>query len=248
MTSIAEPGRPLFGGSLTAAASVAAPGPPPPAAARQVVATRPVEGGRVLLGLAVLAGERLRAGAATPRAVATAVGLPVQAADEAAALTRRAGAVAARTRTRVAGLPGSRLLTDRVDRGRQRLARAGARATTRGRASLALGRADAVLFVRRAVDDGLRWAEGRAVPRLVDALVPHLVAEVVPRLIEGAIPQIRERVLPVVIEDLTADENVRELMVIQGRGVIGDTAEQLRSSTAQADDRVESAIRRLFGG
>ncbi|MFC7479260.1 hypothetical protein ACFQX7_03175 [Luedemannella flava] len=145
-------------------------------------------------------------------------------------------------------LPGSRLVADRMARGQERLAAARGRATARGRASLALGRADAIVFVRRTVDDGLRWAEGQAVPRIVDALVPHLVAEVVPRLIDGAIPQIRERVLPVVIEDLTADEGVRDLMVAQGRGVIGDTAEQLRESTAQADDRVESAIRRLFGG
>jgi hypothetical protein len=34
-------------------------------------------------------------------------------------------------------------------------------------------------------------------------------------------------------------------MVEQGRGVVGEAAEHLRSTTASADDRVESAFRRL---
>jgi hypothetical protein len=135
-----------------------------------------------------------------------------------------------------------------VARGREQVAAASLRATARGRASVAAGRADAVVFVQRAVDDGLRWAEARAVPRMDGALEPHLVAEVVPKLIDRALPQVRDRVLPIVIEDLTTDEAVRDLVVEQGRGVLGETAEQLRSSTAEADDRVESAIRRLFGG
>jgi hypothetical protein len=70
---------------------------------------------------------------------------------------------------------------------------------------------------------------------------------VVPRVIEGALPEIRRRVIPVVIEDLTADPRVRDLVVEQGRGVIGDTAVQLRNGTAAADDRVEKAYRRVFG-
>jgi hypothetical protein len=211
--------------------------------------TRP---GRVLLGLAVLAGERLRAGAGTPDRVATAVGLVERAAEEAGALARRAATPPARLVVRtgegLSRLPGVRLVAKPVARGREKMAAATARATVRGRASVAAGRADALVFVRRAVDDGLSWAEGQAVPHIVDALVPHLVAEVVPRIIDGTMPRIRAEVLPVVIGDLTADESVRDLVVTQGRGVIGDTAEQLRSSTAEADDRVESVIRRLFGG
>ena len=75
--------------------------------------------------------------------------------------------------------------------------------------------------------------------------MPHLVHEVMPRLIDGAMPEIRTRVLPVVIEDLTKDPRVRDLVVAQGGGVVGEAAQQLRSTTATADDRSSPAFRRL---
>jgi hypothetical protein len=55
-------------------------------------------------------------------------------------------------------------------------------------------------------------------------------------------------VLPVVIDDLTSDPRVRNLVVEQSRGVLGDAAAQVRTGTAEADDRVEAAVRRIFGG
>jgi hypothetical protein len=110
---------------------------------------------------------------------------------------------------------------------------------------VALGRSDASAFIQTNVADAIGWAQAKAVPQIVDGLVPHLVDEVVPRLIEGAMPEIRNRVLPIVIEDLTSDPQVRELVVEQGRGVVGEAAQQLRASTASADERLESAFRRL---
>ena len=50
---------------------------------------------------------------------------------------------------------------------------------------------------------------------------------------------------PAVIDDLTHSPQVRELMLEQGRGVVGEAAQHLRSSTAAADDKLESAFRRL---
>ncbi|HET6212628.1 MAG TPA: hypothetical protein VFE14_07115 [Micromonosporaceae bacterium] len=58
---------------------------------------------------------------------------------------------------------------------------------------------------------------------------------------------VRAKVLPVLIEDLAADPRIRDLVVEQSRGMLDDAAEQLRSSTETADDRVESAFRRLLG-
>ena len=119
-------------------------------------------------------------------------------------------------------------------------------ARMRGQITVAAGRADARTFVQSTVDDGIGWAQADAVPRIVDGLVPQLVDEVVPRIIEGVMPEIRARVLPVVIEDLTNEPKLRELILEQSRSVIGDAADQLRTSTASADDRVESAFRRLI--
>jgi hypothetical protein len=125
------------------------------------------------------------------------------------------------------------------------LRRVAGEARKRGETAVAAGRADASAFLQANVADGIAWAQARAVPQIVDGLVPHLVDKVVPRLIDGAMPEIRSRVLPIVIEDLTKDPRVRDLVVEQGRGVVGEAAQQLRTTTATADDRVESAFRRL---
>src|SRR5215475_11123836 len=97
-------------------------------------------------------------------------------------------------------------------RTRARFGRALVEARNAGRATIAAGREDATAFVRSSVADGMAWAETQAVPRIVDSLVPHLVDSVVPRLIDGVMPEIRETVLPAVIDDLTNDPRVRELV------------------------------------
>jgi hypothetical protein len=118
-------------------------------------------------------------------------------------------------------------------------------ARRRGAQTVAAGRAEASALVQSTVTDGLAWAQAQAVPQIVDGLVPHLVDEVVPRLIDGVMPEVRERVLPVIIDDLTHDPQVRDLVLEQGRGVVGDAALHLRTTTSSADDRVESAFRKL---
>jgi hypothetical protein len=202
---------------------------------------------RTALGLAVLAGEKLGAQAPYHGGVATALGLLKQGSTAARRAADRFGSTSRRTAERaghgVARLSGVAVPKALLGRARGRLADA----ERTGRATVAASREDAVLFLRAAVDNGVSWAQVQVVPKLVDGLVPHLVAEVVPRIIEGAIPEIRGRVLPVVIEDLTEDPRVRELVLEQSWGAVGEAAERLRTSTSTADDRVESAFHRLIG-
>jgi hypothetical protein len=60
-------------------------------------------------------------------------------------------------------------------------------------------------------------------------------------------PEIRDHVLPVIIDDLAHDPRVRDLVLEQSKGSMGEAAHNVRSATAQADDRIEHAFRRLVG-
>jgi hypothetical protein len=206
--------------------------------------------GRMVLGLASLAAERLRGGAPHSAALVTGVGLVQESAAGARDLARRmlepAARLAADAADRANLLPGADRPLRTLERSRSRLAAMMARARRRGEATVAAGRADAQAFVKSSVADTLSWAQARAVPQLVDGLVPHLVDEVVPKILEGTLPEIRARVLPAVIDDLANSPQVRELVLEQGRGVVDEAAVNLRSTTASADDRVESAFRRLI--
>jgi hypothetical protein len=84
-------------------------------------------------------------------------------------------------------------------------------------------------------------------PQVIDGLVPHLISDVMPRLIDGALPEIKARVIPVLIDDLANDPQVRELILAQSRGVLGQVTEQVRAGTTRADDRFEAAAHRAFG-
>lgn len=92
----------------------------------------------------------------------------------------------------------------------------------------------------------LQWAETALIPKIIDDLMPYLVASVVPRIIDGVLPYIRAQVLPAVIDDLTESPQLRELITEQSRDVVADAATDLRDSTAAADDRLESSVRRLL--
>jgi hypothetical protein len=119
-------------------------------------------------------------------------------------------------------------------------------AGTRGRVSIAASRDAAARTLRGAMEDSITWADANIVPRMIDDLMPYLVNSVIPRIIDGAMPQIRQKVIPVVIDDLTADPRIRELITEQGRGVLDDAADELRSTSASADDAVEASFRKLF--
>jgi hypothetical protein len=205
--------------------------------------------GRLVFGLAMLAAERVRPGAGANPALLTGAGLVAQAAADAGALARRVlrppTRMAAFTAAMAGSLPGADLPRRSLARSRDALRRVTDDARERGAATVAAGRADASAFLRTGVHDGITWAQHTGVPQMLDGLLPHLIDEVMPRLIDGALPEIRTRVLPIVIEDLTKDPRVHDLVMEQGRGVMGDAAQQLRASTATADERVESAFRRL---
>jgi hypothetical protein len=191
---------------------------------------------RLALGMAVLAAERLRPGSPASDAFATGVGLLQQTAAEARTLVRRVMRppvrFASRTVDIASYLSGSDSPRRSLSRSREIIGRVVSEARRRGEATVAAGRADATAFVEANVNDGIAWAQTRVVPRLID----------------GALPEIRARILPVVIEDLTNDPRVRELVLEQSEGVVNEATQHLRSTTAAADNRVESAFRRFVHG
>jgi hypothetical protein len=208
---------------------------------------------RLALGAVMLTSERLGVADQTRAGLATATGVVERAATGARELVERAhGAVDLVTLSGAAAAERARdvpsALLQPVVRRRAAVRDWVAQARRRGAATLDASRAEALAVVQANVEDGIAWAQDNVVPRVVDGLVPHLVAEVVPRIIDGVLPEIRARVLPVVIQDLTDDPRIRELVVEQGRSVLGDAADQLRTGTATADDRVETGFRRMFGG
>lgn len=209
----------------------------------------PTHPGRMAVGMATLAAERLRNGASPSAAFVTGVGLVQLTADRAQGLARRMARPPSRLARQAAGiaarLPGASGRRISITRYRQRLSKLVSEARTRGQETVADGRADASAFVQAGISDTIAWAQSQVVPQIVDGLVPHLVDSVVPRLLEGAMPEIRAQVLPIVIDDLTHSPQLRELMLEQGRGVVGEAAMHVRTTTASADDRVESAFRRL---
>jgi hypothetical protein len=191
---------------------------------------------RLALGMAVLAAERLRPGSPANDAFATGVGLLQHTAAEARTLVRRvmrpSMRIASRTVDIASYLSGSDSPRRSLSRSREIIGRVVSEARRRGEATVAAGRADATAFVEANVNDGIAWAQTRVVPRLID----------------GALPEIRARILPVVIEDLTNDPRVRELVLEQSEGVVNEATQHLRSTTAAADNRVESAFRRFVHG
>lgn len=223
--------------------------PWPPVARPPQNRSRPAE---LALGVTVLAAERLPAGARTNRALATGVGLLQQTvAETRLAAERMSGlpvSLAARTVNWFSGAPDSAAHGGALVRSRDRMGRIAADARQRGKATVDTARADAAVSLRASVDDGIAWTVAHVVPRIVDDMMPYLVDDVMPRIIEGAMPQIRTRVLPVVIDDLSHDPRIRDLVLEQSRGTAGEAAQQVRATTADADDRVEAAYRRLRHG
>ena len=49
-----------------------------------------------------------------------------------------------------------------------------------------------------------------------------------------------------IVDDLAHDPNIRTMISEQSQGVVTDATEELRETSAEADDRVELAFRRLF--
>lgn len=187
--------------------------------------------GRLALGATVLAGERLRLfEKPVPRTLAVLVGVAGQGRDTARGVLRRAG----ETARRIAPRPPERV--------REFLEETRAR----GDRTIRIGRLEARGWLVRTVDDSIRWAERKVISRVVDDMTPHIVNNVVPKILDGALPQIRNRVVPVIIEDLSGDDRIRTVLAEQSHGIITEATDELRETSARADDRLESSFRKLF--
>jgi hypothetical protein len=204
------------------------------------------------LGMAVLAAERLPAGVPTSRAIAVGVGFLQQTVAEARLAAERVSSLpvslASRSASWISGVPESAARGGALARSRDRMQRIAADARQRGQATVDTARVDVEVSLRAGVDDGIAWTVAQVVPRIVDDMMPYLVDHVMPQIIEGAMPQIRTRVRPVVMDDLSHDPRIRDLVLEQSRGMAGEAAQQVRATTADADDRVEAAYRRLRHG
>lgn len=191
---------------------------------------------KVAVGMWTLASRQV---GRTGDSLALPLGLAAMAAQRA-----REAATAVQPRVAAAGRRVERmpLLGKRARRGREALAGLLASARARGRSMLAEDGAVAQRFVRTSVDDAVGWARANVVPDVVADVTAML-----PAIIDRALPEIRARVLPVLIDDLTTDPRIRQLIAEQGRGALGEAHEHLHTTTAYADDQVESAVRRLLG-
>jgi len=208
-------------GPAGGAAGVMGDGGPAPDAATATVAgfRRPrINLTRLAVGTAVIASEQVRGGARTVGGRAAAVMLGLAAEAK-----------------------------DRTDRARVRLIEVIDDAERRGQATIDARRDGATFLVDASIDDAMAWAQVKVLPRFIDDLVPYLISDVMPKLIDGALPEIRDRVVPVIIGDLTTDERVQELILAQSRGLLGQIADQLRTNSTRADDRLEAAAHRVVG-
>jgi hypothetical protein len=182
---------------------------------------------RLALGTAVLTAERLagRASASSPFAIA--VGLADQGRKSARSAAKR--------------LTSMRLKAPAIDL-RQVLHDAGAR----GAIAMSRSRRDAEATLRSVMDNSFDWAEQKVVPKVVEEMMPQIVNNIVPKILDGVMPQIRTKVLPVIIDDLAHDPNVRTMITEQSQSAMADATLELRETSADADDRLEIAFRRLF--
>jgi hypothetical protein len=177
-----------------------------------------------------------------PRLLAAGLGAALQAADALVELGAE-GASAAAVRGRAA--------VDVADRAYRGAARRGDLAVRRlaqdtaGRVERAAN--DASAQVGRAADAAAGWTERQVVRRVARSLTPYLIDELVPEVIDGVLPKIRTDVVPVVVEDLAGDARIRAMVAQQSRGMLTWSVTEVRRASAEADDRVETSLRRLLG-
>jgi hypothetical protein len=91
------------------------------------------------------------------------------------------------------------------------------------------------------------WTNRQVVQRVAESMKPYLIDEFVPEVIDGVLPKIRADVVPVVIEDLTNDERIQELVAAQSKDMLSRGVDEARHASAEADDRVEASVRKLLG-
>ncbi len=182
---------------------------------------------RIALGTAVLTAERLAGRTSASSPVAIAVGL----ADQGRTSARNAAKRLTSVRLKAPTLDLKQMLHD---------------AGARGAIAMSRSRREAEAALRSAMDNSFGWAEQKVVPKVVEDLMPQIVNDIVPKIIDGVMPQIRTKVVPVIVDDLAQDPKVRTMITEQSQSVVTDATEELRETSAEADDRVELAFRRLF--
>ena len=168
---------------------------------------------------------------AIPRLVAAGVGVALEAVD---ALTELGVETVQATVTR------ARAVEREVDRRYHQAARRG---------DEAIGHAVHALAARldRAADSAAAWTDREIVRRVAESMKPYLVDDLVPQVIDGVLPKIRADVVPVVIEDLADDDRIQDMVASQSMGMVSRSVEEVRHASADADDRLEAGVRKLFG-
>lgn len=172
---------------------------------------------RLAWGTAVLTAERLVGRTSPNSPVAIAVGLAAQGSQGTKKLLSRAAEA-----VQQASPPSLKKLQGLVHD-----------AGARGAIAMSRSRRDAEATLRSVRDGSVSWAEtvaGRYAPRFIDVVLPP----------------IRARVLPVLVDDLSTDPKVRAMISEQSQSVIIEATDELRLTSADADDRIESVFRRLF--
>jgi hypothetical protein len=213
--------------------------------------------GRLLLGAASLAGERLRlTGRDRSSTASLVVGLISDGRDAVSQAVSglATGARESRPATRVRGaLDQARGAIDQargaLDQARGALDQARDaidHARGRGHDLLAGSREETDAWLHDVMQRSLAWAGHAIVPPVMDNATPYVTREFVPKVIEAVMPQIRATVVPAIIEDLTTDPRVRVMIAEQSHGAVAAAADELRKVTSTADDQVESAFRRTF--
>lgn len=91
------------------------------------------------------------------------------------------------------------------------------------------------------------WTDRQIVRRVAESMKPYLIEEFVPEVIDGVLPKIRADVVPVVIEDLTNDDRIQDLVATQSANMLSRGVAEARHASADADDRLEALLRRLLG-
>jgi hypothetical protein len=117
------------------------------------------------------------------------------------------------------------------------------------RGDVLIGRAVAGMADRfdRAVGSAAAWTDRELVRRVAESMTPYLIDDLVPRVIDGVMPKIRADVVPAVLEDLADDEHIQTMVASQSKGMLSRGVEEVRQASADADDRVEAGMHRLFG-
>jgi hypothetical protein len=120
-------------------------------------------------------------------------------------------------------------------------------AAERGEALTHKAATDARENVDRVVGITVGWVDREVVQRMAESLKPYLIQELVPDVIDGVLPKVRADVMPVVLADLAEDERVQDMVAAQSKNAATRGLEEIRHTSGDADDRVEDALRGVFG-